>query len=58
MESGWYELEPGRLVWLQQLLIRRAALGIYLGRADDVRPRILEELPDDMRRSVWGTWGR
>lgn len=50
MELGWYELGATRKVWLQQLIIRRSALGIYLGRADDVRRTILERLPDDVRR--------
>jgi hypothetical protein len=50
MESGWYELRSGRHVWLQQLLIRRSAIGIYMGKKDAVRRRVLEGLPDDVRR--------
>jgi hypothetical protein len=50
MKSGWYELESGRQVWLQQLLIRRSFLGIWMGNKDVIRQEVLARLPDEARQ--------
>ena len=37
MKPGTYQLETGRTVWVDQVLIRRAAIGVYIGSKERVR---------------------
>src|SRR5690348_9742085 len=48
MEPGWYTLATGRQVWLQRVHIRRSAMGIMLGKPEQVREEVLGRLPTDV----------